>query len=415
MERNQKGLTIKLDDGRIKNVYLNSDTQLFKNNRLTDIGSLYEGDRVKIKFSVYNSNYITMLEIMDPGVQVAGLYKGTLHRIDPTSRKIIMRDETKFLNWHWFPNKVNSNSSYYYSAQTPIYLDNQPVPHNQLRKYADHKVYIATVSKHGKEQVERIIIQKNEERTYYEPLKSFNGKTKQVSLMSSGRFNYHDGTILIRNGRLIELDALGAYGTAFIAAAGPMNKQYANIIHISNDGLDSPNLADHKIYYGKVSGVLGYQLRVSFAMELESNVWTNLADQDFYFNNETAVVEDKKSFSSTLIPQMDLPFKIGKYGYFYVKDNQVIAVHFTDNTPARIVSVGRLSDLSPGHQTIDVHNVSQWMNGAWVTQGAINKMDIQQTTFIKDGKVIKPEDLRINDRLYIVAENIVKGRIIIVD
>ncbi|WP_153730548.1 hypothetical protein [Sporosarcina obsidiansis] len=415
MERNRKGLTIKLDDGRVKNVYLNSDTQFYKNDRLTDISSLYEGDRVKIKFSVYNSNYIMLLEILEPGVQVAGLYKGTLHRIDPISRKIIMRDETKFLNWHWFPNTLNSNSSYYYSAQTPIYLDNQPVPHDQLRKYANHKVYIATVNKHGKEQVERIIIQKNEERTYYEPLKSFNGKTKQVSLTTSESFHYHDGTILIRNGRLVEPEALGAYGTAFIAAAGPMNKQYANIIHISNDGLDSPNLADHQIYYGRVSGVLGYQLRLSSPFALKQNVWSYSVDQDFYFNNETYAVKDRNKTFIGLIPQTELSFQIGQYGYFYVKDGQIMAAHFTDYHPTRIVSVGRLSAISPAKQTIDVRNVSQWMNGAWATQGFINKMDIQQATFIKDGKVIQPQDLHINDRLYIVAENVVKARMIIVD
>ncbi|GKV64951.1 MULTISPECIES: hypothetical protein [unclassified Sporosarcina] len=415
MERSLKGLTVKLDDGRVKNIYLNADTEVFKKGKLTDIGSLYEGDRVKIKFSEYNSNYITMLEIMEPGVQVAGLYKGTIHSIDPVSKKIIMRDETQFRDWHWFPTKKNSNTSYYYAAQTPIYLDDKPVPHNQLRKYQNHKVYLATVSKHGKEQVERIIIQKNSERTYYEPLKSFNGSQKQITLMNSERFHYHAGTILIRNGRLVEPEALGAYGTAFVAAAGPMNKQYANVIHISNDGLDSPNLADHSIFYGKVSGVLGYQLRLSALKELKNNVWVHSADKDFEFNNETYAVKNTGRVYYDLIPQMDLKFQMDNYGYFYMKGNQVIAAHLTDHHSNLIVSAGRLSAVSPDAKMIDVRNVSQWRNGAWATQGFINKMDIQQATFIKNGAVIHSKDLRINDRLYIVAEDIVKGRMIIVD
>ncbi|AXH98343.1 hypothetical protein DV702_00655 [Sporosarcina sp. PTS2304] len=416
LNRNKKDLSITLDDGRVRNIYLHSDTQLFKNGKLTDIGALYEGDRIKAKFSVYNTNHISELEIMETGIQVAGLYKGTLHRIEPISRKISVRDETKFLNWHWYANAVNSTSSYDYSANTPIYFENQPVPHNQLRKYTNHKVYVATRSKHGKEQVERIIIQKNEERTYYEPLKSFNGNMKQIQLMSAGKFTYHNGSILIRNGRLVEPEALGAYGTAFIAASGPLNNQHANIIHISNDGLNSPNLSDHSIYFGKVSGILGYQLRLSSLSELKQNVWTVAPDSDFYFNNETTVVEDYKQGIITRIPQMDLPFKMGQYGYFYIKNNQVIAAHFTPNTTlTKIVSVGRLAAISPSYTTMDVRNVSQWMNGAWATQGFINKMDIQQATFIKDGEVIQPKDLRSNDRLFIVADSIVKGRIIIVD
>lgn len=424
MDRDRKGLTITLDDGRVKNVYINSETQFFKKGKLTTSSSLYEGDRVNIKFSVYNSNYITLLDILEPGVQVAGLYKGTLHQIDPINRKIIVRDETKFQNWHWYDNNPKSTTSYYYSTKTPIYFENKPVPHNQLRKYANLKVYLATVNKNGKEQVERIIIQKNAERTFYEPLQSFNGKTKEIRLMDSQRFRYHDGSILIRNGRLVSPESLGAYGTAFVAASGPIKTQYANIIHISNDGLNSPNLSDHSIYFGKISGVLGYKLRLSDASELKNNVWSSMKEKDLNFNNETYAVEEYGVKFITLIPQMDLRFMMGYYGYFYISDdNQVTAIQLTDGskTPATITLAGRLSKLDPapyGKVTptkISVRNVSRWMKGAWVDQAEVKEMNIQQATFIKDGAVIQPSELEINDRLFIIAESVVKGKIILVD
>ncbi|PIC72748.1 hypothetical protein [Sporosarcina sp. P17b] len=424
MDRDRKGLTITLDDGRVKNVYINSETQFFKKGKLTTSSSLYEGDRVNIKFSVYNSNYITLLDILEPGVQVAGLYKGTLHQIDPINRKIIVRDETKFQNWHWYENNPKSTTSYYYSTKTPIYFENKPVPHNQLRKYANLKVYLATVNKNGKEQVERIIIQKNAERTFYEPLQSFNGKTKEIRLMDSQRFRYHDGSILIRNGRLVSPESLGAYGTAFVAASGPIKTQYANIIHISNDGLNSPNLSDHSIYFGKISGVLGYKLRLSDASELKNNVWSSMKEKDLNFNNETYAVEEHKGEFTTLIPQMDLRFYMNRYAYFYISDdNQVTAIQLTDGSkiPANITLAGRLSKLDPapyGKVTptkISVRNVSRWMKGAWADQAEVKEMNIQQATFIKDGVVIQPSDLEINDRLFIIAESVVKGKIILVD
>ncbi|ARK22386.1 hypothetical protein CSV69_08320 [Sporosarcina sp. P26b] len=424
MDRDRKGLTITLDDGRVKNVYINSETQFFKKGKLTTSSSLYEGDRVNIKFSVYNSNYITLLDILEPGVQVAGLYKGTLHQIDPINRKIIVRDETKFQNWHWYENNPKSTTSYYYSTKTPIYFENKPVPHNQLRKYANMKVYLATVNKNGKEQVERIIIQKNAERTFYEPLQSFNGKTKEIRLMDSQRFRYHDGSILIRNGRLVSPESLGAYGTAFVAASGPIKTQYANIIHISNDGLNSPNLSDHSIYFGKISGVLGYKLRLSDASELKNNVWSSMKEKDLNFNNETYAVEEHKGEFTTLIPQMDLRFYMNRYAYFYISDdNQVTAIQLTDGSkiPANITLAGRLSKLDPapyGKVTptkISVRNVSRWMKGAWADQAEVKEMNIQQATFIKDGVVIQPSDLEINDRLFIIAESVVKGKIILVD
>lgn len=412
LNRNLKGLSVKLDDGRVKNVYVNSGTVFYKNNRLTDISSVYEGDRVKIKFSTYNSNYITTLEILNPGVQVAGLYKGTLQRIDPVSKKIILRDETQFLNWHWVPTSPGSNTSYHYSAGTPIYLENRPVTHNDLRKFANHKVYYATISKHGKEQVERIIIQKNAERTYYEPLKSVN--RNYVNLADSGRFHYHDGSILIRNGRLVDPEALGAYGTAFVAATGPVKQQYANVIHISNDGMDSPNLAGHELYFGRIDYRSGYEVDLYDVKKLVQNQWVAQGGKTVHFNNESSVVKDFSSSYRIVLPNPEFREQNGSYGYFYVKDGQLIRAHIVAaDVPSRVVAVGRLESFNS--KNIYVRNVSQWQSGSWATAGRIHDMNIQQTTFIKEGRVIQLKDLRANDRLYIVADNLFKGRIILVD
>lgn len=423
---NQRDLSIILDDGRVKNLYINASTKIFKSGKLTDIASLYEGDRINAKFSEYNSNVISQLDIMDTGVQVAGLYKGTLQRIDPISKKVIIKDETKFLNWHWYSSKSNSHSSYTYSANTPIYLDNQPVPPNQLRKYANHKVYLATVNKHGKEQVERMIIQKNGERTYYEQLIDFNSSTKHLQLADAGDFTYHNGSILIRNGRLVAPEVLGAYGTAFVASAGPANQQIANIVHISNDGLDRPNASDYKIYFGEIGNVNSYQLQLVAPLQLTNNVWSNSSSSlvDLHFTNETYAVEDSPgsyTLKEMLIPQTDL--RDGKYGYFYVKNDQLIATHLVDSyLPTNTVSVGRLATMSsssssgfPTTSTIDVRNVSRWIGSRWTTQALIYRMDINQTTFIKDGQVIQPQNLQINDRLFILSDNTIKGRLILVD
>ena len=112
-----------------------------------------------------------------------------------------------------------------------------------------------------------------------------------------------------------------------------------------------------------------------------------------------------------------------KYGYFYVADGQVVGIHLIkgSKTPANIALVGRLSKLDPAPSgkvvptKMNVRNVSRWMKGAWADQSSIDKMDIQQATFIKDGAVIQPSDLEINDRLFIIAESVVKGKFILVD
>lgn len=415
INRDLKGFSIKLDDGREKNVFLDEHTQFFKNGRQSAISAMREGDRAAIRFSIYDSTYVTRVDIMDSGVIVEGLYKGTLLRIEPSTRKITLQNEKQFTNWYWFNTAKKGSSSYFYSASTPIYIENIRVPHNDLRKYANHRVYIATVKKNGKEQAERIIIQKDTERTYYEPLKRFAQASKLITLESSGNFHYHDGSILIRNGRLIEPEALGAYGTAFIAASGPMNQQRANIVHISNDALDMPSMAGYAVYFGKVSNVSNYQLNLQAPSMTVHNTWVAQADTTLHFNNETYGVEDNGGVFTDLIPSQDFRFKTGYYGYFYVKDDQLIGAHFLTNPPVRANSffTGRLDSVRKNDMT--VRSVSRWSSGAWTEHGLLRDMDIRQAMIIKNGEAIKAKDLRSNDRLFIIAENTIKARIILVD
>lgn len=415
INRDLKGFSVKLDDGRQKNVFLDAHTQFFKNGKRSTIGAMREGDRVIIRFSEYDSTYVTKVDVMNGGVIVEGLYKGTLLRIEPSNRKITLRDEKQFTNWYWFDKTPKSNSSYFYSASTPIYLENQLVPHNDLRKYANHRVYIATVKKNGKEQAERIIIQKDAERTYYEPLQRFSATSKMITLQNSGNFRYHDGSILIRNGRLVEPEVLGAYGTAFIAASGPINQQRANIVHISNDALDMPSMAGYAVYFGKVSSVHNYQLNLQEPSMTVHNTWVPQADTTLHFTNQTYGVQDIGGIFTDLTPPQDFRFKPGYYGYFYVKDDQLIGAHFMQNPPFRANSffAGRLDAISKTDMT--VRSVSQWSNGAWTEHGLLHDMDIRQAMIIKDGEAIEAKDLRSNDRLFIIAENKLKARIVIVD
>ena len=110
--------------------------------------------------------------------------------------------------------------------------------------------------------------------------------------------------------------------------------------------------------------------------------------------------------------------QIGEYGYFYMKNNHLTAVHLIGKTASRanLVSVGRMDGtVSSKPAIIRVRNVSQWQDGKWEDTGEFSSMDIEQATIIRDGKVISARDLDPGDRLYIVHESIVKGRFIFVD
>lgn len=421
IDRNGKFISVKLDDGRASTYFVTNRTEFFKGTMLKDLSVLYEGDRVKLTLPEYDTNRLGTVEIIEQGIKIEGLYKGTIERIDQTNNKLLLKNEKIFENWYWRDQRFNSTSSYTYSTKTPIYVGNEQIRPDRLRYYAGNEVHFVTVKQFGKEIIERMIIQKENERTFNEPLASVNMKKKEIGLRHSGIFKYHDGTILIRNGRLVDPAVLQAAGTAFVLTDGLNKNQYANVIHIANDGLDSPNLVDHQIYFGSISSVNTYGLSIGNAYELRNNGWTAVSTASFTFSNDTAAVEDWNRSVRMLIPQMDLKTEPHRYGYFYVKDGNIVALHLLDKklwsfSAAPMVSVGRLESVSPtAPYVIDVRNVSRWQHMSWAEAGRIFKMDIEQATIIRKGKVISAKELKANDRLYILHESSVKGRIIFVD
>jgi len=305
-------LSIRLDNGQSKTYYLNSQTEVVKGTKFVDLSVLYEGDRVKLTFSEYNTNSIRSIEINVQGIKVEALYKGTIQRIEPTGNKVIMKDEQKFLDWRWQPNTVlgvngYSNSSYTYSAKTPIYVGNKLIQPDRLRQYANHDVYFVTVGQFGKEVIEKMVIKQKNERTFYEPMTFVNTTTKLIGLQKAGSIRYHDGTILIRNGRLVDANSLLASGTAFIATEGSQQSEFANVVHISNDGFQSPNLTNHGIYFGQIHTADAYNLTLTNAMLLsKNNYWQPASMPTLSFSNDTVAVEDSRGSIRTIIPQQNV-------------------------------------------------------------------------------------------------------------
>ncbi|MBB4823508.1 translation initiation factor IF-1 [Sporosarcina luteola] len=409
-----KFLSIRLDDGRSQTYFITNQTKFFKGSTQKDRSVIHEGDRVKLSLSTYNTNRADSIEVIDHGIQVEALYKGKIQRIDSTNHKLIVAEEQIFKNWLWWASTHKSNSSYTYSTKTPIYVGTEQIQPDRLRYYANQDIYYVTVKQAGKEVIQKMVIKNANERTFNESIASVNLNRKEIGLHQSGTFRYHDGTILIRNGRLVDPVSLQAAGTALIITEGGNKSAFANVIHIANDGLQSPNMTDYSIYYGRIDSVGAYQLTLSSGYELANSGWSPVASQTLSFSNDTVAVEDRYNSVSKLIPQMDLKFETSTYGYFIVQDGTIIAVHLIHPyaNVANLVSIGRLETVSSG--AISVINVSQW-NGYWREAGKIYNMDIRQATILKDGKVIALEDLKANDRLYILHESSVKGRIIIVD
>ena len=314
---------------------MDAQTQIFKDNKLVDLSVLYEGDRVKLTLDDHDSTTLSTIEIVAEGIKVEHLYKGTVQQIDTKKKKLVVKDEKVFRNWDW-RNGSGTISSKPFTAKTPIYVGNKKIDASQLRNYINNEMYYVTIEQMGQEVVQKMIIKQSNERNLHESLNSVDTSSQKIRLSSTGNIAYHNGTIIIRNGRLVDASALSQSGDAYVITSGDTTHQYANVIHVTNDGFQSANLSNHEVYFGQINSVGSYQVTLTNANRLSNNYWYGVGYSNLSFSNDTVVVEDANSWTT------DFTNSTSKYAYFYVKDNHIVAARIVgSSSPASFISVGR--------------------------------------------------------------------------
>lgn len=411
-------IMMKPDVGKETTYYLDKNTTYSKGNSPVDISAMYVGDRVKLTFKNLSTSVISEVSIVNEGVIIENLYKGTLQKVNTVNNTLTVKNNQPFTNWSFLTNNTKDIKTVSFQNTAPIYYGNTKITKNKLSQYIGNAFYYVTVKQFSKEIVKKIVVLANNERTYFEDMTSVDTKYNFINLASAGRIYFHNGSILIRNGRLVEPTALTAYGTAFVVADGLSRNNYAQVVQIMNDSLTSPNLASHSLYFGELSFVDGYLAEVSNVVKLENNYWKTVSDSVFSYSNSTVAVSNEANGKVTLSAYDDLIVYEGSYGYFYVKDDYITAVHLLDPTQpmGTELMTGSLTSVDATFPSyINAKNVNIWNNGTWLQTGDLLNMSIDQATIIKNGKVIDASQLKASDRVVVISNSRVNSHIILAD
>lgn len=413
-------ITVKPDYLSEQDYYINRNTRFLKSSSVIDLSMLYEGDRIKMKFPSATTSTIYELEIMNAGVLVENIYKATLKSADAYRNTFTASNAQPFENWMFGTSVNNALSTFTFTNETSIYAGNVKIKKEELRNYVNNEFYFATIKQFGKEIVKKIVVLQENERTFYDQFKSINTSYNLLTLKRNGNIYYHDGSILIRNGRLVEPTTLTSYGTAFLITDGVTRSNYAHVVSVTNDGFMAPNLANHDLYFGELSFVDtdNYLLELNNAVRLEQNYWQSVDDQVIAFSNGTSANLNYNSQVLKLIPNMDLWEYETFYGYFYVKNGHVQALHLLDPSQEKTSQVltGTVASVSSNSPTfIQVKNVSQWLNGGWAEALALENVNLAQTLILKNGKVISASQIKASNRVVLLMTNSLETQVLLVN
>ncbi|MCH7322257.1 phosphate ABC transporter ATPase [Solibacillus sp. MA9] len=418
-------IRVKVDGSSTNTFVVTNNTEVFKDNSSVDISTIYVGDRVRLKFETATTSRVSEIHIISTAVMVEDLYKANLNTVNTTKNTMVVKNAHPLLNWRFGTEDTIAQQTFTLTNNTSIYVGNKKISKSKLMNYKNSDLYFVTKKQFSKEVVEKIIVLAKNERTYYQPIEYVSLDVNTISLKNVSKVQYHEGSILIRNGRLVEPEGLIALNTeqtpisttAFVLTDGATKNDYAHIVNITNDGFLAPNLSEYGLYFARidVADMGAYQLELTDIERFNNHFWkTDKSNAQFAFSNSTVASELDGSSNFKVIPELDLDLYDNYtnspnpyYGYFYEKDGHIQGIHFVPGEKlATLTLTGRVDDVNYNTKKMSVKNSSQWnKDGSWSFRNGALTLDLSKAMIVKNGKVITIKDIKKSDHITAIARS----------
>ncbi|MDW0112508.1 hypothetical protein QT711_04870 [Sporosarcina saromensis] len=230
---NKQTITLKRDDGNLEKYHVSRQTKILKDSVKGSISNLVEGDRIKVTVNVPNSSYMDVIEVVGQGREIEALRKGTIQQLDAMTNKLQLRNGMKFSHYWWSsPSYYSSNSSLPFAKDLVIHYGDEVVDRDSFRSYKNNEVYFVTSSQFGNEVIERIIIQQSTSGSLQEDITSIDLNYAYITLRTSGKYYFHDGTIFIRNNRIVDSASIEKGDKAYVITDRIDGIAHVNVVYI---------------------------------------------------------------------------------------------------------------------------------------------------------------------------------------
>lgn len=424
IDRNQ--LVLQLGNGQVESYFTSPATIALKNGNNVALTTLYEGDKVKLYFDEIDTNMINRISIEGDSVRIKGLYKGELSLIDTYSDRITISNLEQISNGTW--KDVTQSMTIPYNKDFPLYIGGYEIPYDNLKYYRGKTVYLANKDYFGNDRIERMLVQNQYESTYSDKIEDINWFTNSFELSNNRNINFDEGTIVIKNDRIVDTYALNPNSDVFVVADGRGMDSSAGIIYVLNEDINNSNIGQHYIYAGRMDKILEDKLELKDFFILEENEWQSFDDKkDLFFDNDTDIYDItngkklsiKEFYSGNYAVDEDSRYAKRNnlkdwHGYIYTDGDRISSIMVQkkmDSLLRQRVTNGQIAttpieDNLVGWKT-EITNARDWSNRSsqWMEKNTNLNINLEEALLIKEGKQIEPYQLKVGDRVYLVRDD----------
>lgn len=291
--RGVEGNTIKvtpLDDRQ--------DLRTFKTENYTSITylgypiKLYNiktGDLVKIRTNENNLDTAERIELVTKRHRVEKVYKARILNTLPTQNRLALSNVQTYRYPGW--EKLDDEKIFPVKRDAEIYKDGRKLTLADLDKQKNVEAYIVTVNDFGEETIAKITLKSVSEDSVFSGTFSTKWTENSITLNDGQKLIFDEGTIIIKDRRLLDTTDLTYNDEAFIIKNKlPGGSNYAAIISMENgNGFDYRNV---------VRGYIHDMGEDNFSLESYANLINNEWDYHydgenyFYLSKDTKILDN---------------------------------------------------------------------------------------------------------------------------
>ena len=446
------GITLLTDDKPEKPVVytIDSNTPIIKDKQSVSTSVLRQGDRVKIEVNSTNDKHIAHMEIQGAGIQIEEVYKGDIKEVVPETGEIVLSNVSSYGYYDWI--KKDGYIRYKLDDEVEVYNKDTKVSLDKLKDYIGKTIYAVSKNNYGTEEIVKAILKDGYEDTLNKSIYDVKWTTKQLTMSDDRVLNFSDGSIIIKDGRLLDTLYLSKYSGAFVI----QNRSVLGAGSAQLISLDSFNgFSNYNITKGYLHNMGEDYYTVENSYRLENNEWKESGEPTFLLSDETYVYDSVIAKGSITVDKFlesrykpytytwpnykasdDEDFHVDdEYHYKYdsYKGKSGFHQHFlmyaiTDregNTHAinlikkdkesfkdgKVFSerftAGQVSAVDKGNKAITLKNARDYsaVYSQWRPIMAKVPLEMEKVVILKDGRAISMEELSEDDNVYIMSDD----------
>ncbi|MEA1975698.1 MAG: S-layer homology domain-containing protein [Bacillota bacterium] len=444
--RYASGTYFELNNGDKEFYKITEDTILLKEGRNIEEIALKEGDKVKLYFNDIYTDEISKLEVEGQERLIKQVYKGTLDSLNEGNMTITLSQVSYLKNTDWI-DLDSYSKEISIDDNIEIYNSDELVKLQDLiKKFKDKTIYMVVENSYDNENGIKIAIKNGGENVWSDRIDTIDKTISKFELQNNQNVNYNNGTIVIKDGRLIPNELLSKYDSVLVVSEFYKGAMSANLIKVTTM---SDKIFDN-IYFGTLEDVNYNSITMKNYTSISGNEFNQINPSEsrkYYYFTETTMKDITDETDIKELDRNDLFH--GSYSRVENKSEDSIGVpyekyytYFVTNGNLGIIGMNlrhlgllRNQDIDNGNTTIEKANEELYdtLNKAVFTRGVLTeKMDIyhrykitdthdymgyqggwvpndsdtyfeySDAVIIKNNKEIKPSEVEIGNYLYLM-------------